>query len=114
MGDKNITYKMSVRLFKEDKLFGPGIARLLTYVEEYKSLNQAAAHMNMAYSKAWKIIKEAEKQLGYELITRRIGGSGGGGAVLTDEGRSLLKRYEAFVREAQERVDEVFNKYFSS
>ena len=40
-----ITYKLSVRLFRGNKCFGPGIAELLRRVDETHSLRAAAMSM---------------------------------------------------------------------
>ena len=42
-----------------EKFFGEGPARLLQAIEEYGSLRSAAMSMNMAYTKALKIMKNA-------------------------------------------------------
>ena len=107
-----ITYKLSVRLFRGNKCFGPGIAELLRRVDETHSLRAAAMSMEMAYSKAWRIMNEAEKELGFDLICSTTGGPHGGGAELTPEGRDMLRKYEAFVcgisREADRLLGEIF------
>ena len=41
------------------RFFGPGVAELLERVREHRSLRAAAASMEMAYSKAWRIVNEA-------------------------------------------------------
>lgn len=112
MEDRQISYQLRVRLCGKEKFFGPGVAELMQYVDELRSLNKAAAKMHMAYSKAWKIIGHAEEELGYALLERKIGGAGGGGARLTPEGKDLLWRYEQFSKEAAESVDAIFKKYF--
>lgn len=114
MFDEKLKFKMTLRLFTEEKAFGPGIARLLCLTDETHSLNKAAAAMGMAYSKAWKILNESEEALGFKLLERHAGGSGGGGAVLTDRGRELLGLYESFVTEAQAAVEQIFDQYFKS
>ena len=45
------------------RFFGPGVAELLERVREHRSLRAAAASMEMAYSKAWRIIHEAEEEM---------------------------------------------------
>ena len=62
----------------EEKFFGPGIAVLLHRVEEYHSIRQATLSMGMAYSKAWTIIRRAERELGFPLLNTTTGGSEGG------------------------------------
>ena len=109
-----MTYSFNCRLFNGDKAFGPGIAQLLHRIEELKSLRSAAASMEMAYSKAWTIIKNSEKALGYPLLTSTTGGKNGGGAVLTEEGASLLKKYDEFCTEMMEYGDKLFAEKFGS
>ena len=66
---------LTIRLFAEEKCFGPGIAELLRRVRELKSLRAAAASMGMAYSKAMKLIRRAESVLGFPLTIRTTGGA---------------------------------------
>ena len=79
-----------------EKFFGEGPARLLRAVEELQSLRAAAMSMNMAYTKALKLIKNTEKALGYPVIARVTGGKDGGGSTLTAEGKEWLTRYEQY------------------
>ena len=79
-----------------EKFFGEGPCRLLHAVDETGSLRAAAQSMGMAYTKALKIMKNAEKALGFALTERMAGGKDGGGSVLTPEGKEWLKRYEAY------------------
>lgn len=87
---------LSVRLFTDQKCFGPGIAELLQCVDEQHSLRAAAQSMGMAYSKAWTITKNAESGLGVRLLSTSTGGKHGGGAVLTDEARRILGAYNRY------------------
>ena len=107
-----MTYRFTCRLFQGDKAFGPGIAQLLHRVVELHSLRSAAASMEMAYSKAWTIIKNSEKVLGYPLLASTTGGKNGGGAVLTEEGAELLRKYDAFCAEMQAYGDKLFAEKF--
>ena len=60
------------------------------------------------------MIKMAEKQLGFKLLERRVGGSGGGGSRLTDEGRDLLKKYRQLTLRVQQDADRAFAEIFGS
>ena len=117
--EKELQLKLTVRLYTEDRTrcFGPGIATLLHRVEEHSSLRSAAASMEMAYSKAWRIIRTAESVFGCKLLSSTIGGSHGGGAVLTPEAVRLVDAYEAYTADvtayAQARFDEAFG-FFAS
>lgn len=79
-----------------EKFFGEGPCRLLHGVEEHGSLRAAAASMGMAYTKALKLIKNAEAALGFPLTERTVGGKTGGGSRLTPQGKEWLTRYEAY------------------
>ena len=79
MGESRLHYGMSLRLYFEEKAFGPGMVMLLREVERTGSLQKAAKNMNMAYSKAWKMLKGAEKEWGFALTDRETGGKDGGG-----------------------------------
>ena len=72
MGESRLHYGMSLRLYFEEKAFGPGMVMLLREVERTGSLQKAAKNMNMAYSKAWHLIRSAEGDL--PLQTVRPGG----------------------------------------
>ena len=78
------------------KFFGEGPFRLLCCVEKTGSLRAAAMEMEMAYSKASKILKQAEANLGFSLTSRSTGGKDGGGSVLTPEGKRWLSQYKAY------------------
>ena len=112
--DKELHLKLTVRLYTDDnqRCFGPGIATLLERVREYKSLRSAAASMEMAYSKAWRIIRTAEEVFGCKLLASTIGGKHGGGAVLTPQAERLLAAYRAYEAEVKAFAENKFNEHF--
>ena len=96
-----------------EKFFGEGPARLLHAIEETGSLRAAAMSMDMAYTKALKLLKNAEKALGFALTERSTGGRDGGGSCLTAEGKEWLKRYEAYRDACVQANRELYLAYFS-
>ncbi|WP_296970051.1 LysR family transcriptional regulator [Tepidanaerobacter sp. EBM-38] len=106
-----LVYKIWVE--GKTKAFGEGPYELLRKVEQLGSLNKAAQDMNMSYSKAWSIIKRAEKELGFKLVESNTGGAGGGGSCLTSQAKTLLNKYDEFCSEAGEILTKLYNKYFS-
>lgn len=108
----HLNIQASLRLKGEQKAFGPGAASLLEGVERFGSLRKSAADMSMSYSKAWTMIKNCERELEISLLNKKIGGKNGGGAELTAEAESLLKRYRAFEREAKGQLDTMAGRYF--
>ena len=109
----HLHYGISLKLYFENKAFGPGMSALLRGVEETGSLQGAAQGMNMAYSKAWKMLKESEKAWGFPLTERETGGKDGGGSTLTGQAVRLLEAYDSFMKEAREELDRLFEKHFS-
>ena len=103
MSNKQMTASTSVRIRVNDtKVFGPGIAELLERIDRCESIRTATTDMKIAYSKAWTMLRSCEAALGYPLIERKVGGAGGGGSVLTAEGRSLLERYRCWEADCKE------------
>ena len=92
-----------------DSLFGPGVAALCAGVREFGSLNAAAKDMKMAYSKAWRIVKETEASLGMQLLNR----DGAHGSTLTEEGNKLLDAYIEIDAKLQKIAEEEFAKIFN-
>ena len=95
-----------------EKFFGEGPARLLRGIEQTGSLRAAALSMEMAYTKALKLIRNAENAVGVPLILRSTGGRDGGGCCLTKEGKELLQRYEAYRDECVKACAGLYEKRF--
>lgn len=108
MTNKELRCLTTVRIFGDDKCFGPGIAELLERVDRLHSLRKATIEMNMAYSKAWRIVKTAEENLGFKLLKSVTGGKGGGGAELTDDALRFLSSYRRLENAVREYADEAF------
>ena len=111
--DNELHAKITVRVFKDNKCFGPGIAALLHNIDEYSSLRSAASAMGMAYSKAWTILKNCETSLGFKLLNSSVGGKNGGGAILTENARVMLEAYDEYCMKLREYADELFWEKFS-
>ena len=112
--NRDLRLTVTLRLLDGEgqRRFGPGVAALLEEVREKRSLRAAAGSMGMAYSKAWRIVRDAEAALGRKLLDSTFGGRNGGGAVLTPEAEALLEAYRALRDEvgayAQQRFQERF------
>ncbi len=104
---------LSVRLFTDQKCFGPGVATLLHRVKAKRSLRAAAQSMEMAYSKAWRIVRTAEDCLGFKLMTSTTGGKNGGGAVLTPEAELLLETYDGYCAQLRGYANALFEEKFA-
>ena len=94
------------------KFFGEGPLRLLRSVEKTGSLRAAAMEMEMAYSKASKLLKQAEANLGFPLTIRSTGGKDGGGSILTPEGKCWLRQYEAYRDACVKANQSLYRQFF--
>ena len=65
------------------------------------------------YSKAWKMLRVAEKEWGFLLTDRETGGRDGGGSTLTPQAKELMEAYLSFRRDAEAELDRLFETYFS-
>ena len=95
-----------------DKFFGEGPYRLLRGIEESGSLRAAAINMGMSYTKALKLISNAETELGFKFTTRVVGGKSGGGSCLTDEGKKWLDRYEKYRDACLKENERLYREYY--
>ena len=97
---------------QDQKFFGEGPWRLLRGVEKTGSLRASALDMGMSYTKALKLLKNAENALGCQLTTRAAGGKDGGGSSLTPEGEEWLTRYEAYRDACIQANSKLYREFF--
>lgn len=95
-----------------ERVFGEGPFRLLQAVEATGSLRGAAQSMHMAYTKALKMLRRVEQEVGYPLTQRSVGGRDGGGSRLTEEGKELLSRYERYRDRCQAANRRIYQEIF--
>ncbi|MEM2897306.1 MAG: TOBE domain-containing protein [Candidatus Bathyarchaeia archaeon] len=84
--------------FKEIPIIGKGGAKILESIDETRSIAKAAQNLKMSYKYVWNYVKEIERKTGIKIVRTYKGGKLGGGAELTETGKSLLKKYEFFER----------------
>ncbi len=96
----------------EEIFFGPGIAQFLRLVDHTGSMQTACRQMHMSYSKGWKIVRNAQKQLGFPLLHTRSGGADGGFSQLTPKCREFLRNYLTMEAELAAESRRLFAKYF--
>ena len=103
---------VSVSLAKEKPFFDSKISMLLMLIDETNSVRAAGQRMQLSYSSCWNIIRTLESQLNYTLIERSQGGAGGSQSRLTDRGRELLNRYNAYEKSLREQANALYDQYF--
>ncbi|MEF9864963.1 MAG: LysR family transcriptional regulator [Oscillospiraceae bacterium] len=105
---QKLAYRLKITLTGEENFFGPGIVEILQRTEQSGSLHGACAEMHMAYSKAWRVLKKAEKELGFALLEGKAGGAHGGKSTVTPKAKAFCKRYEDFCTEINSAAQKAF------
>lgn len=67
---------------------------ILRRIGEAGSISEAARGAGVSYKAAWQAIDTLSNLAGTALLARSVGGSGGGGALLTPAGQQLLQAAE--------------------
>lgn len=106
-------YRLKLQVYNNKPNLGKGVITLLSLIQEGHSLRSATQSMEMAYSKAWRLIQAAEEDLGFQLINKQKGGATRAGSTLTPEGEMILLRYQDFEKVLYHAVDQLFMEYFS-
>ncbi|MNF54859.1 Molybdenum-pterin-binding protein MopA [compost metagenome] len=96
---------------EEGILISEGRIQLLKLIDATGSLNKAAKAMNISYQKAWKLVDASNKASSTPLIETQVGGSKGGGTVLTPYGKSLIESFEAINAACWGFLDAELKKY---
>ncbi|WP_055129008.1 TOBE domain-containing protein [Pseudomonas mediterranea] len=66
---------------------------LLQHIAEQGSITRAAKSAGLSYKAAWDAIDELNNLANQPLVERSVGGKGGGGARLSEEGQRVLRLY---------------------
>ena len=85
---------------------------LLEAISRTGSLTKAAEELGVTYRSAWQKLKESEERLGLRLVDTQCGGADGGGSVLTEAARDLVRCYHQFSDGLAELVDRRFREVF--
>jgi molybdate transport system regulatory protein len=91
-------------LLGADIAIGPGKADLLDAVARTGSISAAAREMDMSYRRAWLLVDTMNRCFRSPLVDANKGGSGGGGARVTELGLEVLTRYRAMELKAAAAV----------
>jgi molybdate transport system regulatory protein len=71
----------------------PQRIELLQHIAEQGSITRAAKSAGVSYKAAWDAIDELNNLAQKPLVVRAVGGRGGGGAILSEEGQRVLRLY---------------------
>ena len=106
-------YKIKSRIWIESEnnmLLGEGRVHLLKAIQETGSLSKAAKSLNISYKKAWQLLDSVNKSAKKPVTINSIGGKGGGGAELTDYGKSLVVAFDDINKNCWQFLDKQLEK----
>ena len=94
--------KLTLRTeFGPERAIGPGKVRLLELIDEHRSIAAAGRAMKMSYRRAWLLVDSLNHCFKTAVVKAQHGGRAGGGAALTEFGRSLVAHYRGMEEEAE-------------
>lgn len=94
-------------------VFFDGRAKLLLLmIRETKSVHSACLQIAMSRGKAWDILNQMEKELGFAVVKRRQGGSKGGKTELTEKGEIFLDSFQKYEDDVRKYASEQFRIMF--
>ncbi|MFD2726328.1 winged helix-turn-helix domain-containing protein [Hyunsoonleella rubra] len=109
-----MSYKIKSRIWIESDqnvLLGEGRVHLLKAIQETGSLSKAAKSLNISYKKAWQLLDSVNKAAKKPVTINSVGGKGGGGAELTNYGKSLITAFDEINKNCWAFLDKELANY---
>jgi molybdate transport system regulatory protein len=78
---------------------GPGKVAVLEEIARSGSISAAGRALHISYRRTWELVEDLNATLGAPVVQTAAGGSGGGGASLTELGHAVVTRYRAIEEE---------------
>ncbi|NTU67484.1 MAG: TOBE domain-containing protein [Chlorobiaceae bacterium] len=102
----------------QNRFLGGDRIALLEKIDELGSINSAAKVIGISYKTAWHLVNMMNNLSEKPLVERMTGGKGGGGTVLTREGKQVIEQYRIvqdehrkFLENLEERLGDTANLY---
>jgi molybdate transport system regulatory protein len=74
---------------------GPGKVAVLEEIARSGSISAAGRALHISYRRTWELVEDLNATLGAPVVQTAAGGSGGGGASLTELGQAVVSCYRA-------------------
>ena len=104
--------KFRIRITRGEEIaVGPGKIALLEAIVDTGSITHAARKLGMSYRRAWLLVEATNAAFIEPLVATSTGGSGGGGAQLTEFGMAMLARYRAMELKAAQALASDFAEF---
>ncbi|KQT42136.1 MULTISPECIES: winged helix-turn-helix domain-containing protein [unclassified Methylophilus] len=94
---------LKIRISHEgNTALGPGKIELLQMIEQHGSISAAAKQMQMSYRRAWELVDVMNRCFDQVVVLSSTGGTHGGGAQVTEFGKSLIGAYQQILKKSAE------------
>ena len=104
--DGGVSVAATLSLRRADKAFlGGDRIGLLEEIDRFGSITRAAREVGISYKTAWDAVDAMNNAAEKPLVERAAGGRGGGGTVLTDEGKETVRLYRVLQDEHQRFIE---------
>ena len=103
-GGVSVAATLSLR--RADKAFlGGDRIDLLEAIDRFGSITRAAREVGVSYKTAWDAVDAMNNAAERPLVERAVGGLGGGGTMLTGEGKKTVRLYRVLAGEHQRFIE---------
>ena len=103
---------VKISIERENVIVDGRAKMLLLLIEETNSVQTACKQIAMSKAKAWDVINNMERSLGFAVVTRRQGGSRGGKTQLTEKGKRFLEAYMEYELQVRKYAQDQFRSMF--
>ena len=101
-----------LKIGNEKPFFSVGPMELMEKIETYSSLKKATEAMGMSYTKALRIIRDIEREMGFPVVISVKGGNERGSTKLTEKGMQLLAVYKEIYDDVSAYADKLLEEKF--
>ena len=101
-----------LKICNEKPFFSIGPMELMENIETYSSLKKATEAMGMSYTKALRIIRDVERELGFPIVVSVKGGNERGSTKLTEKGKKVLSTYKEIYADVSAYADRLIEEKF--
>ena len=101
-----------LKICNEKPFFSIGPMELMENIETYSSLKKATEAMGMSYTKALRIIRDIERELGFPVVISLKGGNERGFTKLTEKGRQVLFTYKEIFEDVSSYAEKLIEEKF--
>ena len=92
-------------MYGNEIAIGPGKAELLEAIAATGSIAESARRLGMSYRRAWLLVDTMNRCFREPVVASATGGSGGGGAHVTDFGKRVLRSFRTMKAKVDRALD---------